>query len=373
MRKIVIHANVIWTIVNFRKNLIKFLLENDYEVICIADYDDLSGISMNVLNELNVKFIQVSIARASINPLKDLIYMSNLYKVYSREKPDIILSYTIKPNIFGNFVASLLNIPVISTINGLGSGMISENFISTISKKLYSFSLRKTKKVFFQNDDDQTFFISNNLVKESKCDYVPGSGINYKDYENCEKQNNKQLTFILIARLINDKGIIEYIEAIKLLKESGNKSLFLLAGSFDEVNPSAISKNDVQIWEDDNLITFLGKTDNICDFLKLSDVVVLPSYREGLSRLLLEAASARKVIVTTDVPGCRDVVKNGFNGYLCKVQDSDDLKNKMEKVILLSASERIKMGENGQKKVIEEFDESIVFLKYLETIEEILL
>lgn len=373
MKKVIIHANVIWTIANFRKNLIKCLMKNGYEVICISDYDDLSDKSEKILKDLNATFIRVKLNRAGINPIEDLKYMYDLYKIYKEVKPDIVISYTIKPNIFGNFVAKALSIPVISTINGLGSGIISDSLISRISKILYRTSLRNAKKVFFQNYDDMDFFISNKLLKKEKTDYIPGSGVNVDEFRNCDSENVLPIKFILIARLLKDKGILEYIEAIKEIKGSRNKEAeFLLAGSFDDDNPSSIHMDQIKEWENAKLITYLGKTDNICEFFKLSDVIVLPSYREGLSRLLLEAASAQKVIVATNVPGCKDIVDDGVNGYLCEVKNSADLAAKMKMVIDMTEKQRMEMGKKGRQKIIKEFDEKIVFSKYLESIQEIL-
>ncbi len=372
MKKVVIHANVIWTIANFRKNLIKYLMENGYEVICISDYDDLSDKSEEILKELNATFIRVKLNRAGINPIEDLKYMYDLYKIYKKVKPDIIISYTIKPNIFGNFVAKVLNIPVISTINGLGSSIISDSLISKISKILYRTSLGNAKKVFFQNYDDMDFFISNKLLKKEKADYIPGSGVNVDEFRNCDSDNSLPIKFILIARLLKDKGILEYIEAIKEIRKLHKEAEFLLAGSFDDDNPSSIHMDQIKEWENANLIAYLGKTDNICEFFKVSDVIVLPSYREGLSRLLLEAASAQKVIVTTNVPGCKDIVDDGVNGYLCEVKNSADLAAKMKMVIDMTEEERRGMGKKGRQKIIKEFDEKIVFSKYMESIKEIL-
>jgi len=369
-KKILISANVVFTIANFRKELIKFFIEHDYEIVCVANNDDLSDSSLKVLNHLNVKFIQVSINRKGLNPLEDFKYMIELVKIYKKEKPDIVLHFTIKPNIYGTIAAKFAGVKSINTINGLGSAIIKDDLLSKILKYLYKFSLIFSSRVLFQNTDDRDFFISKNLVNIDKVSIVPGSGVDTKLFINCYSNTNK-LTFLLVSRLLKDKGIYEYIDAIKELKLKYKEVIFLLGGQFDSGNPSGIEKDEIKNWENNGLIKFIGKTDKIKDFFKICDVIVLPSYREGLSRLLIEAASASKPIITTNVAGCKDIVENGVNGFLCEVKNSESLKKSIEKMILLDKDSFRNMQFNAKKIARKRFDKDIVNKVYLREVQSL--
>ena len=368
--KIIISANVLFTITNFRKSLIEFLKDKNIEIVCVSNSDELSLSSLQILKDLNVRFIKVDISRKGLNPIEDLKYLLNLIKVYKKEKPDLVMHFTIKPNIYGTLAARIAAIPSINTINGLGSAIIKDNFLSKILKYLYKFSLFFSSKVFFQNSDDLNFFVSDKLVNKNKTGIVPGSGVDTNFFKDCESNNDK-LTFLLVSRLLKDKGIYEYIDAIKGLDIQNKKCRFLLAGQFDSGNPTAITTDEVKYWEESSTIEFLGKTDNIKEFLKLADVIVLPSYREGLSRVLIESASAFKPIITTNVAGCKDVVVEKENGFLCDVKSASSLKNCIEKMINISNDERKIMGLNSNKIAINKFDKDIVNRVYFEEIKKI--
>ncbi|MDD3324188.1 MAG: glycosyltransferase family 4 protein [Sulfurospirillaceae bacterium] len=374
MRCVVIHANILWAIVNFRLGLMQCLQKEGFKVVCVSDTDSFSQSSLAVLEQNDIEFYRVPISRKGLNPLGEIRYMYALWRVYRHIKPDIVLSYSIKPNIFGNFVAKALNIPVISTINGLGSGFLGKSWLKAIVKTLYMFALKFAKIVFFQNQEDRKFFIKDGLVCEKKARYVAGSGIGVEAFGDCEKQEDGKISFCLIARLLRDKGILEYIEAIRLLRKSGDfpQACFYLGGAFDDGNPSGISKDELLAWEQEGLVSYLGVTDDIKNFLRLSDVVVLPSYREGLSRVLLEAASAKKAIIATDVAGCRDVVEDGENGFLVEAHSPKSLYEGFLKILSLNKESLSKMGEAGFEKVKNEFSQDKINKIYLDVICEVL-
>ena len=209
------------------------------------------------------------------------------------------------------------------------------------------------------NWDDLKFFLEKKMLQPEQTALVPGSGVDIDSFNDCESQNER-LTFLLVSRLLKDKGIYEYIEAVRCLNKKYKHCKFLLAWQFDFGNPTSISEDEVREWENENVIEFLGKSDNIKEFLKISDVIVLPSYREGLSRVLVEAAAASKPIITTNVPGCKEIVLNNKNGYLCKSKCPNSLKESIEKMIHLPKGERIKMGQNSNLIAKEKFDSDIV-------------
>jgi len=368
-KKIAIVSNTSWSLFNFRLNLVRALKGQGYKVVLIAPYDEYS----DRLSE-EFEYHDVWMNNKGTNPKEDLKTTRKFYKLYKQIKPDIVLHFTIKPNIYGTIACSLLNIKIVNNIAGLGTLFIKQNFITKIAKYLYKYSQKKADRVFFQNRDDYDMFIAQRLVDEEKCDVLPGSGIDTKKFLPV-KNNKKDSTFrfLLIARMIWDKGVGEYVEAARIIKQKYKDVEFELLGFLDVKNKSSISREQVQTWTKEGIIRYLGVSDNIEGEIAYADCVVLPSfYREGTPRTLLESASMEKPIITTDSVGCRDVVDDGINGYLCKVKDAKDLADKMEIMLGLSEEERIVMGKAGREKMIKEFDEKIVIDKYLKAIELIL-
>lgn len=373
MKKIAIVVNNSWYAWNMRANLGFAFKNKGYEVVFICPYDIYSE---------NIKkyfeYIDIKINSKGTNPIEDLKTIYRYYKTYKKIKPDIVLQYTIKPNIYGTIAASMLNIPTINNIAGLGTLFIKQNFVTKIAKFLYKFSQKRATKIFFQNQDDFKMFIDEKLVQKEKCDVLPGSGVDIEKFMPVEKEDDGIFRFLLIGRMLWDKGVGEYVEAANIIKslelknENYNKIEFELLGELGVLNLTAIGQEQMNYWVDNGLIKYLGKSDNVSEEIAKVDCVVLPSYREGTPRTLLEATSMAKPIVTTDVPGCRDVVDDGINGYLCEMKNANDLADKMQKMLSLTFEEREAMGKAGRKKIVKEFDEKIVIEKYLKAIESIL-
>ena len=366
--KIIISLNTSWNIYNFRLNLARALKENGYKVVLVAPYDKYS----DVLSK-EFEYHDVYMNNKGTHLVEDLKTLVGFYRLYKKIKPDVVLNYTIKPNIYGNIACSFLGIKTINNISGLGTVFIKESLVTRVVKWLYKYSLKSSSKVFFQNSDDRELFIENNLVKARLCGLLPGSGIDTDKFKPIiHKNKDNTFRFLLIARMLWDKGIGEYIKAANILKDKYQNVEFQLLGSLDASNNTAISKEQMQEWVDANTVNYLGVTDNVMEYIEKSDCVVLPSYREGTPRTLLESASMAKPIITTDVVGCKEVVDDGVNGYLCEVRNAQDLADKMEMMLSLSDDNRKSMGEAGRVKMINEFDESIVISKYLVNIDEIL-
>ena len=369
MKKIAIVLNNSWYAYNFRFNLARSLKENGYKVIFIAPYDS----KYSEFIEKEFKYYDIQIDAKGINPLRDLKTMFNLYKLYKNIHPDIILNFTIKPNIYSSIVAGILGIKSISNITGLGTIFIKQSLTTKIAKLLYKIALGYSSKVFFQNDDDRKLFLKNSLVVKNKTDLLPGSGVDLGKFKPIKKKEDDNIfRFLLIARLLRDKGILEYIEAIHIIKRKYKNIEFQILGAVGVENKTAIFKEELKKWIDNGLVNYLGTSDKVQGVIAECDCVVLPSYREGTPRSLLEASAMEKPIVTTNVVGCKEVVDDGKNGYLCNVKDSKDLASKMEEMINLSSEEREAMGKAGREKIINEFDEKIVIDKYLDSIKEIL-
>jgi len=370
MKTIAISLNTTWNIFNFRLGLIKALQQEGYKVVAIAPKDEY----VDRLEEEKVSCYHIDINNKGTNPIEELKLIYNYIKLYKSINPDVILSYTIKPNIYGSIAAGILNIPAISNISGLGTVFLNDNISSKIARNLYKIGLRFPKKVFFQNSDDRDLFIKYKLVDLQKTDLLPGSGIDTTKFVPVKiKRDDNKIKFLMIARLVGDKGLYEYLDAAKILKHTYTNTEFLLLGAFYPGNPTAITQEGLQKWIDKDIINYLGVSDNVKDEIAKVDCVVLPSYREGLSRVLLEAGSMAKPIVTTDTAGCRDIVTDGVNGYLCKVKDANSLASAMEKIINLDTKDRVKMGSLGREKIVNEFDESIVIDKYIKAMKDIFL
>ena len=368
-KKIAIVLNTSWNIYNFRLGLIRALKDAGNEVVVIAPYDKYS----DILSE-EFEYHDIKINNKGTNPKEDIKTTIDFYKLYKKIKPDIVLHYTIKPNIYGTIACSILGIKTINNIAGLGTLFIKQNFVTKIAKWLYKYSQSKADKIFFQNSDDFEMFTSEGLVTKHKCDVLPGSGVDTNKFIPIDfESGDNTFRFLLIARMLWDKGLGEYVEAARIIKKKYPSVEFQLLGFLDVINKSAISKEQMQQWVDEGLVNYLGVSDDVKVQIAKADCIVLPSfYREGTPRTLLESASMAKPIITTDNVGCRDVVDDGVNGYLCEVRNAQDLADKMEMMLNLSEDERKLMGEAGRVKMINEFDESIVINKYLKVIKEVL-
>lgn len=367
VKKVALVVNSSWNIYNFRYNLIKDIKANGYEVILIAPHDKYSDILKK-----EFEYYPIFINNKGMNPIEDVKTFMAFYTVYKKVKPDVVLHYTIKPNIYGSLASRLLGIKTINNIAGLGTLFIKQNFMTQFAKKLYKISQKSADTIFFQNRDDYTMFTSEDLVSEFKSDILPGSGVDINKFKPIEQHGEASVfKFLLVSRMLWSKGIREYVTAARALKKTYSNVEICLLGFLDVENRDAISKEQMEAWVDEGVITYLGTSDNVQDEIAKVDCIVLPSfYREGTPKILLESASMAKPIITTDNVGCRDVVEHGLNGYLCKTQDAQDLTIQMEKMVNLSKEELTYMGQRGRKKMMNQFNEKIVIQKYLNAISD---
>jgi glycosyltransferase involved in cell wall biosynthesis len=368
MKKVAIVINSAWQGYNFRLNLARELKENNYEVVFVAPED---GKYSDKLKQ-EFEFFPIDFKAGGINPIDDLKVCFSLYKAYKENRLDIVLNFTIKPNIYSAMVAKLLSIDSINNITGLGTVFIKTTLITTIVKLLYRVSLACSTHVFFQNSEDRNYFLSKGLVSVNKCNVIPGSGVDTDKFTPVDVDTDGIFRFLLVARVIQDKGIFEYIDAAYILKNKYSNIEFGLLGELNSINRTAISKKKILELHNDGVINYLGRTDNVRKQLANVDCVVLPSYREGSPRSLMEASSMAIPIITTDVVGCRQVIDDGVTGLLCQVRDSPDLALKMEEILNMTENDREYMGKLGRKKMLKEFDESIVINEYMNTVNNII-
>lgn len=365
--KVALVVNTSWNLYNFRLNLINSLQAKGHEVHTIAPTDAYT----TLLVEHGCQHHKLRMDSRGANPVKDLALIFELYSLYKKVKPDIILHYTIKPNVYGTLAAALAGIPTVNNVCGLGTVFLKKDIVSFVAKILYRISFRFARKIFFQNPDDLALFIGEKLVPETTVDLLPGSGIDLKKFTPAPFTRNSSFTFLLISRLITDKGVLEYVEAVKKLKAEGLNARFQVLGAVDEKHKRGIAQGVIDTWIASGTIEYLGTTEDVRPFIHQADCVVLPSYREGTPRVLLEAASISKPIIATDVPGCNQVVEHQVNGFLCNLKDADDLAEKMRTMAHLDDVHLKQFGANGRQKMESHFDETNVIHKYLQTLQEV--
>ncbi len=368
-RKIVISINTSWNIYNFRSGLIQALIGSGYEVIALAPHDQYS----QCLQELGCRVIDIPMDNNGTHPGRDLVLLARYYAILRSLRPHAFLGYTVKPNVYGSLAAHALGIPVINNIAGLGATFIRDSLVTKVVKGLYKAALKRSHKVFFQNADDLALFTGAGLVPQRSTGLVPGSGLNLGHYVPAAPAPAAQtpFRFLLVARLLKDKGIEEFAHAARLVRSENPAVEFHLLGASGAGNPNGIAADKLRAWEKEGLVTYLGKTDDVRPYLSGADCVVLPSYREGVPRSLLEAAAMARPIIATDVVGCRDAVDDGATGMLCKVKCPEALAATMRAMIALSPAQRAAMGSAGRRKVEEQYDERLVIQKYLQALDAI--
>ena len=367
-RSIIISINSAWNIVNFRASLIGSLIDRGYNVVVVAPPDAYAA----QIPLIGCRLIPIEMDNGGTNPFLDLKLLFDYHRVLSQVRPVCFLGYTVKPNVYGSLAAHFLGIPTINNVAGLGTAFIRHSWITLASKWLYRIAFSRAYRVFFQNEDDLEYFVSSRLVKAEIASRIPGSGVDIRRFApRAMLRPSGAFRFILFGRLLWDKGIREYIEAARIIKKSHKDVEFQLLGFLDVANRAALSRSDIESWEAEGVVTYAGASDDVVPFIAAAHCVVLPSYREGAPRALLEAASMAKPIITTDVAGCRDIVDDGVTGFLAKVGDPIDLARKMEKMLSLSEEERSLMGRRGRDKIVQEFDDRIVIQRYLSAIDSL--
>jgi glycosyltransferase involved in cell wall biosynthesis len=369
--KIAILSNTSFNIFNFRLGLILFLQSHGYEVVYIAPPDEYNTM---IAAKTNAQFFPLKhMSRKGYNPFSDAKLIYEIRHIYKHQKIDVVLSYTIKPNIYGALATINLRTKSICNITGLGFVFLKKSVANTIAKQLFKISLHAARYAVFQNTSDLNLFVSKKLVSQNKTKLILGSGINIDTY-NLQPAtfDSKKFVFLFVGRLLFDKGVREFVEAAKKLQAENTTIEFQLLGSLDEGNPSAVSTSQLEQWLNKNKsLHFLNHQTDVIPFINQCDVVVLPSYREGMPRVILEAMAMQKPFITSDAPGCVDITEHGKNGLIAQTASVDDLYQQMKYILNMTEGERLQMGKNGRKMVEEKYDEKIIVQQYLKLIESI--
>jgi glycosyltransferase involved in cell wall biosynthesis len=366
-RTIVLSANSDWNIANFRGGLIRALRKAGYEPVVIAPSDAAADQRMR---ELEVERVAVPIQRSGLNPLADLELLVRYRSLLARLRPAAYLGYTIKPNVYGSLAAASLGIPAIPNVSGLGTAFIRNGPLQQIVTRLYRFGFKRAPIVFFQNEEDRQLFVDRRLVRPDQARLLPGSGVDLERFTPAPAPDGPP-TFLFVGRLLRDKGVAEFVEAARSLKCELPGARFQMLGAIGDENRTAIPPAELDRWVREGVVEYLGTTDDVRPFIAASTAVVLPSYREGLPRSLLEAAAMTRPLIATDVPGCRDVVGEGVNGYLCSVRDAASLASAMRRLAELPQADRNAMGEAARRKVQDRFNEEFVVRAYLDVLADL--
>lgn len=359
--KIIFSANSYVHLYKLRLEVIKRLISEGHEIIAVGANDEYKE---KIENE-GIKCLSINISPNSTNVFSDLKLLTNYITLYRKIKPDIIFNSTIKPNIYGSMASNFLKIKTINNVSGLGTSFLKSKMLEYLVINLYKISQRYVFKIFFQNQTDFEFFLKNKICDENQAELIPGSGINTRKFKrNTVFRPNEFKKFLFVGRLINEKGVNELLSAAEKFLVNNNGH-FTFVGDYDSQNPSSVNikefKNRINSFKN---IEYLGYKEDIKNLIQESDCLILPSYREGLSNVILEALSMEIPVLASNVPGCNDLIIDEFNGLLFEPRNFEDLFHKISKFSELSDSKIINMGINGRKFVVDKYDLDILFTHY---------
>lgn len=346
-------------IFNFRKEIVERLLDDGHRVIISSP----GGEKIDKLVEMEAEHDEVEMNRHGKNPLEELKLLNYYDRIMKKYNPDIVFSYTIKPNIYGAISAKKRNIPFVANVTGLGISLQKSGLLQRILIQMYKRAFSKVQTVFFQNKSNQQLFIEHNVAVD-KHKLLPGSGVNLDEFRILEYPREDKVRFVFISRIMKDKGIEEYLQAAEYIKNKYSYVEFHICGMLDGDYEEYLQK-----YIDKNIVTYHGMISDVKEILKSTHCTVHPSYHEGLSNVLLESAASGRPVLASDIPGCRETFEEGINGFGFASEDTNSLIEAIEKFLRLSHEEKKKMGLNGRNKVESEFDRQIVVDKYLEEIE----
>lgn len=356
--KLLILANNDEGLYKFRKELIEEMLRKGNEVVASIP----KGKWIPNIKQLGVKVITTEVDRRGINPITDMRLLFQYLRIISTLKPELVITYTIKPNIYGGAICRLLHVPYAVNITGLGSAFQKDNVIKKLVCFLYKISIKCAKVVFFENEKNKQIFLDHHLIREEQACRLNGAGVNLEEYPYTEYPNESEpIRFLFIGRVMKEKGVDELFEAARRIKKEYPEVMFDIVGPMEDEYGSAIQK-----MEEEGVINYYGYQKDVCPFIVRCSCFVLPSWHEGMANTNLESASSGRPIITSNIPGCMEAVKNNMSGFLCKTKNSDDLYKVIKKFIELPYEERKAMGLTGRKYIEEVFDKKKIVARTIE-------
>ena len=370
-KKIALVANSSWSVYNFRMDLVRHLLAR-FEVLIIAPRDEFA----DELTLAGCRFVEIRFNNRSENPVADYTLYRSLQRIYRTERPDIIFHYVIKPNIYGSMAAAGAGIRSVAVITGLGYSFDRNNWLNRVVAYLYRKALKKASEAWFLNEEDASVFVRRRLVTAGKVRILPGEGINTEYFSPPAHRpvaRSRAFHFLMSTRLLKSKGVGMYVEAARILGKKYHDVRFTLIGFFERHHPDSITEGELRYWQRKKIIEYGGFARDVRPFLRQADCFVFPSfYHEGIPRCLLEAAAMEIPIITSFNTGCREVVKEGVNGFLCSPHNITELTARMEEMMKLEPAERARLGHNGRQlvsgkygidRILKEYDRAVSSLE----------
>lgn len=362
MKKILILSNHASYTYSFRREIIQKLIEEKFSVYIVLPY----GSEVELLKKMGCNFIDLPLDRRGMNPLKDLKLLYNYYKIMKAIRPDALLTYTLKPNIYGGILSRIMKIPFFPNVTGLGSAVENKSILQTILVYVFRVAYKGASCVFFQNEENMEFFRNNN-VPITKYRMIPGSGVNTKYFSLIKYPSDESIEFMFISRIMKQKGIDQYLEAAEFIRSKYPNTRFHVLGFCEEEYEKKLKQMQTR-----GIIEYHGMQKDVRKYHEISHCTIHPTYYpEGMSNVLLESCACGRPIITTNRSGCREIIDDGINGFLVKQKNTKDLIAKIEKFINLSYEKKKLMGLAGREKVVQKFDRDIVVNAYVEEIKNI--
>lgn len=361
-KRILFSSNSAWNLVNYRGGLIRSLLADGHAVIAVAPPDDHAS----TLTEWGCTFLPIELLPSGLSPRADLALMRQFHRIFREQRPDIVFSFTIKNNIWGAIAARALRVPFIPNVSGLGAAFHRKGWLQRLVTQLYRVAFKRLPRVFFQNEDDESLFVRARIVRPHQTVRLPGSGVDLNRFPARHLPGSEdRLTFLLIARMLWEKGIGEFVDAAREVRRAYPAVRFQLLGFLDVDNPSAISAEQMSRWHEEGHISYLGVSADVRTQIEQADCIVLPTgYGEGTPRTLLEASAMGRPLITTLVPGCREVLRQGENGFACAPRNAASLTAAMMRIIEIGPEERARLGQNARRIAEAEYSEQRVIAAY---------
>lgn len=356
---IVVSANTLWNLFNFRIPILQELASIGFRVVAAAADDE----SAEALSMMGIEIESLKMRSRGISPFSDASLFLQYCRLFKRVRPVAFLAFTSKPNIYGSLAAHYRGIPVINTVTGLGTGFLGGPALRFVMVNFYRFALGKSTKIFFHNDDDRNLFLRLGLTTEAQAAVVAGSGVDLEKFAPRPVPSGRPFIFLFIGRMLRDKGAAEFAEAASIVKRQRSARFQMLGPN--ERHPKGVPAATVEMWRSEGHVELLNPVADVRSIMAEADCVVLPSYREGLPRVLIEASAMAKPVITTDVPGCRQVVEHGVTGLLCDARSSESLAEAMIAVHDLSLEQRLAMGRRGRRRAEREFSQDKIVNAYL--------
>jgi glycosyltransferase involved in cell wall biosynthesis len=367
MGPLLISANSFWNIANFRGQLVEALVRAGYPVWIAAPHVDLAWARAQ-----GVEAIDIAIDRSGLNPVRDGVLWLDYLRLFRRTEPAFYLGFTAKPNIYGSLAAQLLGVASLPNVSGLGTAFMSDGPLARFVSLLYRIAFRRCPIVFFQNSDDRDLFVARKIVRSGQARILPGSGIDLAHFAPAPMPADIDApAFLFIGRLLGDKGVREFAEAARRIRAEKPGWRFQLLGDIDYGNRTGIGADELRQWVADGLIEHLGYSEDIRPHIAGASAIVLPSYREGLPRSLLEGAAMARPLIASDVPGNRQLVQHDVNGLLCEARDSGSLADAMLRFGSIALDRRVRMGLAGRALVEREYGVERVVTAYLDALTQL--